>query len=65
MNRESYGASEEGSLFDLLQTLANMWFFSRCTFFSGYTGSLWYELGPKDVDRKAPNTHLFLHFSWA
>ncbi len=62
---KSYGSSEERSLFGLLQTLVNMWSFSRCRFLEEDTSSLWYELGVRDVDRKAPNVHLFLCFDRA
>ncbi len=34
-------------------------------FFDGDKGSLWYELKAKDVDIKAPDVRLLLHFSWA
>jgi len=57
---ENYGASEEGSLFKILQTLANMWSFSRYRFLEGNIDSLWYEFKVKDVDRKALDVRLFL-----
>jgi hypothetical protein len=62
MDGGNYGASEEGSLFKFLQTLANMWSFFRCRFFEGDIGSLWYEFGVNDVDSKALDVRLFLHF---
>ncbi len=62
---DNYGAGEEGSLFKRLQTLANMWSFSRCKCFKGDICSLWYEFGVRDVDRKALDVRLFLRFDQA
>jgi hypothetical protein len=64
-NGESYGASDEGSLFSLLQALASRSSFSRCRFLEGDTSSLWYELRTRDVDRKALDVCLFLCFDRA
>jgi hypothetical protein len=61
---ESYGASGERSLLNLLQTLASMWSFFEGRFFEGDIGSLWYELRAENVDRKTLNAHLFLCFGW-
>ncbi len=49
-------------LFGLLQALTSMWSFLGSKFLEGDTSSLWHELGTKDANRKAPNTHLFLCF---
>ncbi len=57
----NYGTCEEGSLFKFLQTLVNMWSFSRCKCFKEDIGSLWYEFGVRNVDRKALDVCLFLH----
>jgi hypothetical protein len=64
-NGESYGTSEEGSLLNLLQALATMWSFSWCKFLEGDIGSLWYELGVEDVDKKTLDACLLLRFDSA
>ncbi len=65
MDGESYGACEEGSLFGFLQALANMWSFFGCKFLKGDIGSLWYEFGAGNANKKALDVRLFLRFGWA